>query len=184
MLVVACVEPEVLQPRDGTVPVNVDLSGNWELQNDRRADRARLMEAVRNTDGIDEADIFRPPTRPSNGSRNNRIKGGLVDVFLEVGDSLKITQTEHALFISFDRAVVEEFRFGEYRIVNVGPIEAQRTTGWEGDELVVETLDKNRMKLIDRFRLVEAGDTLERRITFRSEEGATESIVQRFDRRD
>jgi hypothetical protein len=88
------------------------------------------------------------------------------------------------LFISFDRAVVEEFRFGEYRIVNVGPIEAQRTTGWEGNQLVVETLDKNRMKLIDRFELVQGGDVLERNITFRSGEGATETIVQRFDRRD
>ena len=184
MLLVGCVEPEILEPRDGTVPVNVDLSGNWVLRNDRREDSARLLEAVRNTDGIDEADIFRPPSRPSNGSRNSRIKGGLVDVFLEVGESLKITQTDHALFISFDRAVVEEFRFGEYRIVNVGPIQAQRTTGWEGNQLVVETLDKNRMKLIDRFELVDAGATLERSITFRSEEGTTESIVQRFDRRD
>lgn len=166
------------------MPDNVDLSGNWVLQNDRREDSARLLEAVRNTDGVEESEIFRPPTRPSNGSRNNRIKGGLVDVFLEVGESLKITQTDHALFISFDRAIVEEFRFGEYRIVNVGPIEAQRTAGWEGDQLVVETLDKNRMKLIDRFHLVEGGDILERNITFRSEEGETESIVQRFDRRD
>ena len=103
-------------------------------------------------------------------------------VFLETGSSLKVTQTQHALFISFDRSVVEEFRFGENRIISVGAVEAQRVTGWEGNQLVVETLDKNGMKLTERFRLVDGGNTLQRRITFRSKNHEEESIVQEFDR--
>jgi hypothetical protein len=70
-----------------------------------------------------------------------------VYVFLETGAYLKVTQTAHALFVSFDRSVVEEFRFGESRIVSVGEVQAQRVTGWQGDSLTVETLDRNVMKL-------------------------------------
>jgi len=66
----------------------------------------------------------------------------------------------------------------------VGEIEAQRVTGWEGSQLVVETLDRNGMKLTDRFYLTNDGDTLQRRITFRSKKLEEETIVQQFDRAD
>ena len=112
------------------------------------------------------------------------MKGGLVYVFLETGTALKVTQTAHALFISFDRSVVEEFRFGESRLVSVGEVEAQRVTGWEGTQLVVETLDKNGMKLTERFHLTNGGATLQRQITFRSKKLEEETIVQEFDRAD
>ena len=93
-----------------------------------------------------------------------------------------MTQTAHGLFISFDRSVVEEYRFGENRIINVGEVEAQRVTGWEGTQLVVETLDKNSMKMTERLQLLDAGRVLERAITFRSREGEEETVVQRYDR--
>ena len=95
-----------------------------------------------------------------------------------------MTQTEHGLFISFDRSVVEEFRFGENRLVSVGEVEAQRVTGWEGKQLVVETLDRNGMKLTERFQLTNSGDTLHRQITLRSKKLEEETIVQEFDRED
>ena len=179
-----CAAPEVLAPRDGTVPAGIDLSGNWTIQSSQREDQRRLREAIRKTDGIDDDELFRDSNRQSADPRRRSrgVKGGLVFVFLETGEALKVTQTPHALFISFDRAVVEEFRFGESRIVNVGEVQAQRVTGWEGEDLVVETLDRNGMKLTERFRLVAGGDVLERTITFRSKRGETESIVQRFDR--
>lgn len=182
----ACVAPEVLLPRDGTVPAGVDFSGDWQIQSNQRADQQRLRQAIRRTDGIRDDDLFRRPDRDSTDrdrrSRSSGVKGGLVFVFLETGSSLKVTQTEHGLFISFDRSVVEEYRFGENRIINVGVVEAQRVTGWEGNQLVVETLDKNNMKMTERLELVDAGSVLERTITFRSKEGEEESVVQRFDR--
>ncbi len=186
VLLVACAPREVLLPRDGTVPSGVDFSGNWLIQSDQRADQRRLREAIRRTDGIKEDDLFRRPDRESTDrdrrSRSSGVKGGLVFVFLETGASLKVTQTEHGLFISFDRSVVEEYRFGENRIINVGEVEAQRVTGWEGAQLVVETLDKNSMKMTERFQLLDAGRILERAITFRSREGDEETVVQRYDR--
>lgn len=77
----------------------------------------------------------------------------LVQVFLEFGNSLKITQTDHGLFVSFDRAIVEEYRFGEQREISVGPIEAQRSSGWEGRSYVIETLDSDNVRLTERYRL-------------------------------
>jgi hypothetical protein len=77
----------------------------------------------------------------------------LVNVFLEYGNALKITQTDYGLFVSFDRAIVEEYRFGERREITVGPIEAQRSSGWEGRSYVIETLDSDNMRLTERYRL-------------------------------
>lgn len=178
----------MLAPRDGTVPAGIDFSGTWQITSDQRAGQQRLRQAIRRTDGISDDDLFRRPDREST-DRNRRsgsssVKGGLVFVFLETGSSLKVTQTEHGLFISFDRSVVEEYRFGENRIISVGEAQAQRVTGWEGNQLVIETLDKNNMKMTERIELVDSGNTLERTITFRSKEGQEESVVQRFKRQN
>jgi hypothetical protein len=105
-----------------------------------------------------------------------------VHVFLEHGRRLKITQTDLAIFISFDRAVVEEFRFGENREVAVGPVVADRVSGWEGDEYVVETLDMNGMKLTERFEFGENRDTLRRTIVLRGKNRESVTLVQEFDR--
>lgn len=186
LTLVACAEQEILDPRDGTVPVGMDLSGNWLMREIPPQERRRLTEAINKTDGVADDKVFR---QRSSGSRNRRggrysVEGGLVYVFLETGTALKITQTPHGLFISFDRSVVEEFRFGENRIINIGEVEAQRVTGWEGDELVVETLGRKGMKLTERFQLTDDGKTLQRKITFRSRKLEEESIVQKFDRVD
>ena len=183
----ACSAPEVLEPRTGEVPDDVDLSGDWILRTDHREDEERLREAIRRTDGVDERDLYRRPSGRSasaNRSRSSgKVKGGLVYVFLETGTSLRVSQTDAGLFISFDRAVVEEYRFGERRIVSVGQVQAQRVTGWEGRQLVVETLGRNGMKMTERYRLLNDGGTMERSITLRSREGEQETIVQLFERR-
>ena len=107
----------------------------------------------------------------------------IVGIFLETGDALKITQTPHALFISFDRAIVEEFRFGENRPINVGQADAIRVSGWEGGDYVVETLGEKRMKLTDRYSLSADGQLLTRHITLRSRQMEEVTIVQKFDRK-
>lgn len=89
-----------------------------------------------------------------------RIDDALVHVFLETGRALKVTQTDNGLFVSFDRAIVEEYRFGEKRQIHVGPIEAQRVSGWEGLSYVIETLDSDGAKLIETYRLQEDSQSL------------------------
>lgn len=185
-----CVAPEVLESRSGTVPVGVDLTGNWQIRTDTSANQNSVREAIRKTDGIKDDEYFRNANRQQSSarggsqSRRSKTKGGLVHVFLELGTALKITQTPDGLFISFDRSVVEEFRFGENRFVSVGEVQGQRVTGWEDDTLVVETLDRNGMKLTDRFRILNGGNLLERQIEFRSKAKERESVIQLFDRVD
>ena len=187
LVLTGCGAQEVLEPRDGTVPPGIDLSGTYDIQDDSREIERRVREAIRKTDGVKDDEIFQPSQRQSTTRRSSsqgNVRGGLVHVFLETGKSLKVTQTPDGLFISFDRSVVEEFRFGENRIVSVGEIQAQRVTGWEGDQLVVDSLDRNGMKLTERYRLLNDNAVLERSITFRSKDGQTESVTQLFDRRN
>jgi hypothetical protein len=184
-LLCACAAREILVPKSGAAPAGVDLSGTWRLRKDPGAGQQRINEAIRRTDGVDDRVILRPPdpqnerNRVTSGSRRN--PGGLVHVFLETGTTLKVTQTPEGLFLSFDRAVVVEYRFGENREVGVGPVVADRVSGWEGREYVAETLDQNNMKLTERFALVNH-HTLQRTIVFRSKNNEEETIVQTFDR--
>lgn len=142
-----------LAPRSAAVPADVDLSGRWSL-----------------------ADETRPVTQ-------RRAKDELVYVFLENGSTLKVTQTEHGLFVSFDRARVEEFRFGENRIINVGPVEAQRVSGWAGQRYVVETLDEDDAILREEYWLSDGGNRLKRRITIVRNENTLLEVEQRFNRK-
>lgn len=167
------------------VPLGVNLTGTWELRDEYADARRQLNAAIRKTDGVGDRIIRQNP--PMRGERPSqipprRVRGGLVYVFLVTGRTLKITQTPDGLFLSFDRAVVEEFRFGENREVRVGPVVADRVSGWEGDAYVVETLDQSGMKLTERYSLSENGNTLSRTITLRSKNEETESVIQTFDR--
>jgi hypothetical protein len=105
-------------------------------------------------------------------------------VFLQNGENLKITQTAAGIFISFDRAVVVEYRFGESREIRIGPVIADRVSGWEGETYVAETLDQNNMKLTERFALAGGGQVLRRTITLRGKNMQDETIFQVFDRVD
>lgn len=180
----ACASREVLVPKNAAVPAGVDLSGTWRLRDDG-GDRTSINKAIRATDGVRDTPVA-PPLEPPSSRRRpvpqlRRNVGGLVHVFLQHGKTLKITQTDAGLFLSFDRAVVQEFRFGENREVRVGPVLADRVSGWEGEEYVAVTLDQEGMKLTERFSLINR-HTLRRTITFRSKNNETVTVVQTFDR--
>ena len=179
MLLCGCAAREVLDPLPGTVPAGVDLSGTWRIRTDRADQQEQIQAAIRGAEGFKGAD-FDAMVPTNRSKKRRRSKSGLVHVFLETGDLLKITQTPHALYVSFDRSIVEEFRFGENRMISVGEISAQRVAGWDGAILVVETLDKNSMKLSDRYQLIDGGKKMQRTITFRSKDLTEESFVQEF----
>jgi len=153
MGVSGCAGREELVAKSAAVPVGVDLSGLWRLsQRSRQAPRSRSSA------------------------------GTSVRMFLEAGEVLKVTQTEHGLFISFDRAVVEEYRFGEKREISIGPVIADRVSGWEGDIYVIETLDAAGAKLIETYRLSDDGRELRRTISIVYNEKEQIAIEQNFDR--
>lgn len=121
--------------------------------------------------------------RDTSGTTQRAAREALVYAFYESGRSVKVTQTETGLFISFDRSVVEEYRFGENRTVSVGEIAADRVSGWEGDAYVIETLDKDGTKLIDRYRVDRETDVLTRSTVIRTRNDTRQlSLQQVYDR--
>lgn len=180
----ACASREELQTISPRNPQNTNLSGLWSLRGEPGPINERIQRAIRETDGIRNEQIIQ---RARNNVRNSRrsdgrAKGGLVHVFFENGENLKITQTDSGLFVSFDRAIVEEYRFGENRLIQVGQAEGQRVSGWKDGDYVIETLDRSGMKLTERYQLAANGQTLTRRITFRSRTKESVTIVQLFAR--
>ncbi len=151
----SCAAQEALVAKSAAVPAGVDFSGQWRLRDTRKGS-----------------------IRLQTGSK----KRGAVHVFLETGTNLKITQTEYGIFVSFDRAIVEEYRFGENRSINVGPIVASRVSGWEGDSYVIETLDKEGEKLVEQYRLEDNDSRLVRRIDIWFRDTRTMQSEQIFDR--
>ena len=173
---------EQLVTKSATVPDGVDLSGQWRL---RRAEG----ESPRPGDGASveaaEFEAISTVQRRRQGSRRKRSKdGALVRVFLENGNRLKVTQTDTGLFVSFDRSVVEEYRFGELRFASVGPIEAERVSGWEDGRYVIETLDEDGAMLTETYRLADGDRVLLRSILVEHKEETKLAVEQLFDRVD
>ena len=150
-----CASRPELPTREAGNPAGVDLSGRWILSSNPNRPGARPGEPEEGTYAAQAV---------GRSSRSGSSKGPNVHVFMETGKVLKITQTEHGLFVSFDRAIVEEFTFGENRTVSVGPIEAQRVSGWEGTVFVVETLDDRGALLTETWALDADGRELIRGI--------------------
>ena len=180
MLVAACAASPELPARSAANPIGVDLSGRWVLQG---ADGTPRSVAG----GMDQG-IRLPPASgrrqqgPSRTDRSRRSKGPAVHVFIENGRVLKITQTAHGLFVSFDRSVVEEYTFGENRVISLGPIEAQRVSGWDGAVLVVETMDDSGAMLTETWELANGANELLREVRVMEGEKELHSFRQVFDR--
>jgi hypothetical protein len=175
-LLVACAAPDPLPRKDAAVPVGVDLTGRWQLRDDSRDSNREIQAALRKASGAGESLV------PKSNKKSKRRKDEMqVHVFLESGESLKLTQTEHGLFVSFDRAVVEEYRFGEQRMANVGPVAAERVSGWENGAYVIETRDKEGAMLIEAYRL-EGPDLMVRTVRIVHDEAVVLDARQYFAR--
>ncbi len=174
----SCASRPELIARGAAAPDGVNLSGLWQLREGPAAPKPALGER--------DPGIRIPPRSPGarvQGTRRVRGSGPSVWLFLETGASLKITQTPYGLFISFDRAVVEEYTFGEKRVVSIGPVEAQRVSGWDGERFVVETLDESGALLTESWRLIGDGNELLRDIVMKGSGRDPVIVRQRFDRR-
>ncbi len=113
------------------------------------------------------------------GSSQPQARDTLVNMFVETGKVVKVTQTVDGLFVSYNRSIVEEYRFGEQREIRIGEITADRVSGWEGRAYVIETLDKNRARLIERWERRNE-DELERSIMIVSGGVSLLSLTQNF----
>lgn len=174
LLLSACASEPVLLSKSAVVPADVDLTGYWQVRDDPTS--KGLPEA-----GGASGELV-PVIRRQRSRTERRSSGVSAQVFLEFGETLKITQTDYGLFISYDRSVVEEYTFGENRLVAIGPIEAKRVSGWEHGAFVVETLDQSGTALYETWKLAGGGAVLTRDI--RIGKGEKDSFVHRqvFDR--
>ena len=181
LLAAGCAGRPELVARSAANPAGVDLSGRWSLQGQDGEPVTRVFEPEQ---GIYVPPVSRTDRRangPGRASNSRRSKSPSVHVFIENGHLLQITQTQHGLFVSFDRAVVEEYTFGENRIVSLGPIEAQRVSGWEGPVFIVETMDDRGAKLTETWALANEGSQLVREVGIMDGEKQLYSSRQLFD---
>lgn len=190
-LVAGCAgAPELqLTPGGETAPVDVDLTGYWRLR-DADTDPLRNFSqegfigpgsterVVRLTREIRRND----KQAPKSGGRRDRRRAALAQVFLETGEDVKITQTVDGLFISYDRSVVEEYIFGEHRVATVGPVAAERASGWQDANYIIETLDEDGVLLRERWYLDDPGSQLRRDVEFLEKDEVVYSVTQVFDR--
>lgn len=177
LLLVACgaTPAPQLAPVGEVIPDGISLEGRWHLRVAGDEPEARA--------GQPAADGIIVPNRREHGRGSRQPKDGpSVHVFLETGSNLKVTQTGYGLFISFDRSVVEEYRFREHRRVNVGPIEADRVSGWADGRYVIQTLDAQSALLTETYALQDGGRQLVRTVTIVHKDQETLSLQQIFDR--
>ena len=179
VLLSGCGSKPILVSKHAGVPVGVDLSGQWLVRNASSANQQPVPEAGEGiripTTGSQRSGQGQGQS-PRGNSRGGGLGGASVRVFLEFGELLKITQTYFGLFISYDRSVVEEYSYGENRVIAIGPIEATRVSGWDGQSFVVETLDDSGTILYEARHLEEEGKVLIRDI--RISIGETDSFVR------
>ena len=153
----ACASKEmILETRLAEVPVGVDLTGFWRALDNPDALRFTGIENVQ--------DLTKTKELKDRSKHQKILSSSSARVFLEFGKSLKITQTEYSLFISYDRSIVEEYTFGENRLVSIGPIEAQRVSGWQDNKFVVYTLGASGTILFETWYLANDDQILVRDI--------------------
>jgi len=182
-----------LSPPASLPPEDTSLDGRWQLR-DAREDPLRELthqgfigtgsaqQVIRLSRARNGRGQAVAPARES--SRRNRHQAALVQVFLETGADVKITQTEDGLFISFDRSIVEEYVFGEHRAASVGPVIAERVSGWDGAAYRIETLDEDGILLTERWYLDAEDQVLRRDVAISEDTDVQFAVTQVFDRAD
>ena len=169
-----------LTPIGDAIPAGVSLAGRWQLRAEEDDAARRIREAeYKSGGGVGDTVI---PAKRDRGRSQRGPGGPSVYVFLRTGSKLKITQTPDGLFISFDRSVVEEYRFREHRLVNVGPIEADRASGWQDGSYVIQTLDGKGALLQETYALEEGGEVLVRIVSIVYNDEEILSLRQAFER--
>ena len=180
LLLAGCAGKEPLPARAAGNPEQVDLTGLWELRGGAPRPAAE-EQTIRVPKAISRSEYQRRGQGQPRSSRS-RPDGSSVHVFMTSGRTVRISQTEYALFFSYDRAIVREFNFGENRMVNVGPIQGQRVSGWDGGTFVIETMDESGTVLTESWSLEEGGDVLVREVSIVGDDEAGHESRQVFDR--
>lgn len=175
--------PQLL-PYSPVVPDGVDLSGRWLLRDAESDPLIRFSHQGFIGPGA-TGDVLRIARNRQGAVRleprgDRRRQAALAQVFLETGSDVRLTQTGEGLFISYDRSIVEEYLFGEHRAASVGPVIAERVSGWDGARYVIQTLDEDGVLLTERWYLED--EALKRDVAFSEGDVVQYAVTQSFDR--
>ena len=180
-LLAGCAQAPDLLAFGGALSRDVDLTGAW-VRDVAEVEPSEPPPLVVGESLPPELERNRVRVR----SRGRRPEGPspalLLDGLYVNASKLRVTQEATALFVKFDLARVREYRYGEKRDANVGPISVLRASGWEDDEYLIKSLTEDGTLIEERYFLENRGLNLVRKISISKGEAPPRELRQTFSR--
>lgn len=175
LLLAGCSAPPDLIAFGAARTSETDFTGSWHRN--ESINPTNLPAVPLEADQQQAAQKRRPSSRP---------KGPGLAIFYDglylSAKNIRMTQDETVLFVKFDLARVEEYRFGEKRLANIGPLSILRVSGWEGDQYVVRSVTDDGTNVEDRYYLSNNGLRLHRVVSVEGRDQSKNTVRQVFDR--
>ena len=183
ILLTACASNEVLNKLPIKAEAEIDISGRWVFVGDYQSNQKKIDKAIDQSSGIiyrriKTTGVF---TETQNAS-SKKNAWGVSHLFFKNAKILRITQTDYALYIDFNRSIVEEYNFGELKKITIGNVNASRSSGWNGTQYQIDTLDNHGMKITEKYTISDDMNILTRSIVFRDKSLHDTKIIQNFKR--
>jgi len=175
ILLMSCSTNESLVNYNQNPEELINLEGSWEYT--AKHDAQKDLDAVINRiiGKNSKKNIF----SSSANQKNNRNSDYVAHLFLRDAKRIKITQTRFAIYIDFNRSIVEEYKNNRVEIIELGEVKAQRSSGWQNDLYLIDTLDDRGMKITETYSLVNQDKNLQRQVIIR-DKNANEVIFRRL----
>jgi hypothetical protein len=147
-------------------PQGVQLAGAWRLNRAQSDDPSKLMRKIRgsrhheppsdNLPGSDEVDVPMADDRPRDRGNDGRRGRGMAGDYLgEVGLGRGVLRIEqHSSEIVIDNGVrIRKLTPGSSSVVSAANGVADQSSGWKGNEFLVETSGRDRPTIVERYSL-------------------------------
>lgn len=179
LLFSSCASPPDLLAFGQSITADVDLTGSW--QRDDTISDAKLPRLESITNATQEPD---PGRRVPSKTKKSKGPGAavLLDGLYLSAKKLRVTQESTAIFVKFDLARVEEYRFGEKRELNVGPIAVLRVSGWEDDRYYIKSITDQHVLIEERYYMSDNGLRLHRDVQIEGKNIPLRTVRQVFNR--
>ena len=175
MILISCSTNETLVNFNQDPEEVTNLGGSWEYIAKLNGQQD-LNEAINRIIGQNnKRNIF----SSSANQQNKRNSDYVAHLFLRDANRIKITQTRYALYIDFNRSIVEEYKNNRIETIELGEIKVQRSSGWQNGYYLIDTLDDRGMKITETYSLVNQNKNLQRKIILRDKD-ENEVVLERL----
>ena len=175
MILISCSTNETLVNFNQDPEEVTNLGGSWEYIAKLNGQQD-LNEAINRIIGPNnKRNIF----SSSANQQNKRNSDYVAHLFLRDANRIKITQTRYALYIDFNRSIVEEYKNNRIETIELGEIKVQRSSGWQNGYYLIDTLDDRGMKITETYSLVNQNKNLQRKIILRDKD-ENEVVIERL----